>query len=491
MGSKNKNRSSIKDHSLVAKKLVAPFNTLPVPLTFASWGEDRLGELIWAALVVSQLPRVIALQAFGQLASLGGPYRNFPPEILAKKFDLSITGLSVNAEPLLEQVVHVLTSYSLSSHLLRPLLLLDCIPQKPRWRAAIGQDAEFSDWGLLEAAVGSCFNHQSQGATDLRWLTVFFETALGRIHLPYTEEGKRWRETLIRYPECSEEELKSARPFVRSTEGAIRTEKYCKTKFTGELWPELFVKTDCTLIQIKSAPLMSRLSVHHISLVREAVTVRYSASLKSSSPDTKADAVFGAALYGLRCIAELSDSDALRQGVAGRALLRTILELRINLAYLLKLDSDELWGAFRKYGASQAKLALLKLDAAEGTLPSFLNEETLEAIASEDLYHEFLDIPLGSWSGGDLRKLSDKSGSKEDYDKFYGWASTFVHGHWCAMRDSEFTTCLNPLHRFHRVVRPASRALEDSLPDAVHLLNEILTQVECAYPGGLPRLSMS
>ena len=82
----------------------------------------------------------------------------------------------------------------------------------------------------------------------------------------------------------------------------------------------------------------------------------------------------------------------------------------------------------------------------------------------------------------DLRRLAEESGTKGDYDRYYGWASGFVHGQWGAMRDSNFTHCLNPLHRFHRVPRPFHRMLEPSTDDALHLVNSILDDVNSAYP---------
>ncbi|WP_256364987.1 hypothetical protein [Pseudomonas sp. PDM25] len=51
------------------------------------------------------------------------------------------------------------------------------------------------------------------------------------------------------------------------------------------------------------------------------------------------------------------------------------------------------------------------------------------------------------------------------------------------MRDSNFTHCLNPLHRFHRIPLPFHRMMEPTTDDAVHLVNRILDDVNAAYPG--------
>ena len=85
--------------------------------------------------------------------------------------------------------------------------------------------------------------------------------------------------------------------------------------------------------------------------------------------------------------------------------------------------------------------------------------------------------------------MSEDSGTKGDYDRFYGWASGYVHGQWGALRDTGLTHCMNPLHRFHRVPLPWHRMMSDSLTDAVGLVNSILDTVERAYPGKIERVA--
>ncbi|MCK7574845.1 MAG: hypothetical protein MZV65_02420 [Chromatiales bacterium] len=63
-------------------------------------------------------------------------------------------------------------------------------------------------------------------------------------------------------------------------------------------------------------------------------------------------------------------------------------------------------------GAGQAKLNALRFDELMDA-PKHIDQSTIEAIAGEDLGEEFLNIELGSWSGLDLRKLSEKAGVKD------------------------------------------------------------------------------
>lgn len=101
-----------------------------------------------------------------------------------------------------------------------------------------------------------------------------------------------------------------------------------------------------------------------------------------------------------------------------------------------------------------------------------------------------VSVDVGHRVAADLRKLSEQVGLKDQYDRYYGWASSFVHGQWGPIRESVFRTCLNPLHRGHRC--PYENDPEQ-LPtvgrDIEHLLNEILSEVDRGYPSFPHRVS--
>ena len=136
---------------------------------------------------------------------------------------------------------------------------------------------------------------------------------------------------------------------------------------------------------------------------------------------------------------------------------------------------------YRAYGAGQAKLAFLKLQELEGGAES-IDVETLRELANEDFWEEFVAIDLGNWGKSNLRQLSQEAGAKEDYDRFYGWTSTFAHAHWCAIRDAVFDTCGNPLHRLHRIPRLTPRRLGNALADACLMTDRLLDLLSNRYP---------
>ena len=208
----------------------------------------------------------------------------------------------------------------------------------------------------------------------------------------------------------------------------------------------------------------------------------------TSSVDAQHDTVFGLGLYCLGLLQELLQFGYCNS-ISARTTLRTIAECYITLAYLAKKDDAELWQSYRVYGAGQAKLAFLRLDESDDE-PSYVDVLTLKELANENMWQEFLNIDLGHWNNTDLRKMSIAADVKDVYDRFYGWTSTFAHGHWGAIRDTVFYTCGNPLHRLHRIPRQSPRALPDALPDAGELADKILEIVAKLYPSFPHRVTL-
>jgi hypothetical protein len=132
-------------------------------------------------------------------------------------------------------------------------------------------------------------------------------------------------------------------------------------------------------------------------------------------------------------------------------------------------------------GVGQSKLALLKNLRMED-LPDFINLDDLQRYANEDIWQEFTTINLKSWAERNVRKMAEEAGVKDTYDKYYDWSSGYVHGHWGAVRDSVFTVCLNPLHRYHRIPFVPRLDMPSVLPDSARILNTMIEVVAHLYP---------
>jgi hypothetical protein len=281
-------------------------------------------------------------------------------------------------------------------------------------------------------------------------------------------------------------DMRSVRPFIRSSEPMLwmlNDGNMPNFRWSTQFWQECHERTPC--LYGSADPVASPLppSADFLPVVLEAIST-FTEHWLVTSPTTAIDAthegIFTFVLYALTCLLELLGANRTR--ITGRLLLRRLTECRINLAYLQKKNDPELWGKFRRYGAGQAKLVFLKLSEAKKP-PHSISLETLEQLANEDMWQEFVDIHLGHWAGADLRKMAEESGTKSIYDCHYGWTSGFAHSHWSAMRDATLTICLNPLHRAHRFPALNKPVQGDTLLDAVELVEEMVADLLKAYPG--------
>jgi hypothetical protein len=114
--------------------------------------------------------------------------------------------------------------------------------------------------------------------------------------------------------------------------------------------------------------------------------------------------------------------------------------------------------------------------------------EQLFLWANEDMWHEYQNIDFGSWAKKNLREIAQEAGVKETYDKHYPILSNTSHAHWPAIREMVFTQCINPLHRFHRIVDTPHFSYENLAAEMCKLLNQMLDDLNHLYPTFKPRL---
>ena len=471
-----KNRTSLQDHKKVGKQLQSGFAVVADKVTFSSWSNERLPEMIWAAIIRVIDGQDYAIEEFRRILSFIGEH-----EQKAQFSDVSLTGISKLPEALREQFVGFILENKTTASALVVLLLFDNLPARETWVNLLPK--EEPDISILMDAVGFNLPHQSQEATDCRWLKLMAQVISGKFHVP-REMAEEW----FGYP--YEGDLQKIRPSIRASEMAENPLVEKDLTWPNAFWDEAWRNSPCLALMeekestIEEVPSVSRTDI--TSLLNE-IESHWSDTHSTTAIDAKHDAVFGIALYVVKVLDEMLGI-GIGTGILGRLGLRTILEAHISLRYLLHKDDPELWKKWRAYGAGQAKLNALRFDELMDP-PKHINQSTIEAIAGEDLWEEFLNIELGSWSGLDLRKISEKAGVKDAYDAHYSWTSGYSHGTWGPVRESCFETCGNPLHRLHRY--PKQQSLPDTISDACLLVNAILDDLDKSYPGFSHRIADS
>lgn len=475
----SKSYATLKQHKQEGKSLIPPMLTVP-NVKFANWMNDRLPELLWATLIVSHLERQRALELFREVAAWAQKF-----ETVTVELDITHSGLARFDSTSLEEVLKLICSSSDVRAVLRPLLLLKELPAAENWRNALQSESEESDWNLLKVAIARTLNHQSDEATDCRWLRVIFEILAGKMKFPsHLEEVFK---ELFYYPDYGD--IHAVHPTVRAAEGALGVLGQKVDTWAASFWNQCMVDTICERRDDKqiSIPALGT-TVEQVNKIHDLLIEHLDKTRTTTAVDAKHDATFGFAFYSLSILRELLVM-GISTSILGRTGLRSLVECYLTLSYLMKKDDAHLWNTYRNYGSGQAKLAFLKLDDLEAKL-SYVDVDTLEQLASEDTWQEYVPINLGHWEKSNLRVMSDAAGVKPEYDKYYSWTSGYLHGHWSSIRDSVFETCMNPLHRLHRIPRHRTRYLNDTIPDACYLTDKVLEIIDANYPSFLQRVTL-
>jgi len=475
--SRQKTYSGIEQHKLISKTLTTPWANMP-NLKPSSWRDERLPELLWACILASCIDRDKALATFRSVI-------NHIEKNARDAYDkITHTGLSKLDDRKQREIIAIITTPAENKAVLHSLLLFDNLPVREQWKQFLPPRGDIDISPLIQG-VARTLDHQSQQATDCRWLFImnFLITGNAIIHDKEIIEG------FFYYPNRGD--MRKIRPHIRAMEGAFSLSNENLSNWPTKFWQEALDKTECyhlpaTQHQYEVNP---GTSLSRVNEVYQALRHHMNNTLTTTAIDPKHDTVFGIAFYCLSILNEL-----LRLGnstsILARSGLRTLLECFITLKYLSDKNEQSLWQSYRVYGAGQAKLSFIKLDELDQS-PNYVDKNTLQQLSNEDMWQEFLDINLGHWDNTDLRKMSRSAKCKEYYDKYYAWTSSFTHGHWGAIRDTVFETCGNPLHRLHRIPKENPRMLPDVIIDACFLTDKILELLSNIYPTFNPRVMVT
>jgi hypothetical protein len=391
-----------------------------------------------------------------------------------------------------DRIFAAVLSDSTARELLRPLILVHCLPDASHWRRHLDEAKPETDGQILAHAVADNFDHQSEKATDVRWMKVMHDIVSGQMQFPTSMRDLL--EDFRLYPDRGD--MRSVRPHIRAMEMGLRSIEIGGKDLNidappimGEaFWKEMKDKTDCILPRGFEPPTIPPKDLRDdVFAVVQEVQHHFDQTIATTDVDPRHDGAFGLVLFASSYLMSLASFYG-HDFPFSRIVLRSIVEAFITLEFLGTKDDPTLWSQYRRYGAGQAKLAFLK-NIREEDAPSFFDLHLMESLANEDMWMEFEDIHIGNWAKTDLRSMATQAGVKAEYDKYYDWTSGFAHGHWMAVRETAFVNCMNPLHRYHRIPGPPMSPLPSVLPDAAKLLNRMLDRLNQLYPSFKPRIT--
>jgi hypothetical protein len=481
-GSKKKSprrqSSGLKDHRQQKKTLTPPLLNLP-KLKLTSWPHTGVPECIWIAAVARET------------GSRGGPHvpldvlDEFAPEG-REIVDGRITRFAVVPEERRASAREALRSRApagLPEDLGHALSLY---PECPAfwlfqdWREANELDA---DRGIayLKELIESMIPARTSLSAELRMIPIARMAKNGKLRFGPAVETI---ELLPKYPTYLDAEDRAhVESFARSTWNILQQlDEDDRTEDWGRyFWRHSWEISDCD-------PTLGEAPVDDDEDLPSDES-NGSATSEPTLPEVRARfldilGTLGNDLRQLQLEAEIDTFDSevheVKLGLASRAfrllnrfvsdpslwtnemaphLVRSMVDERIVVAWLLKQDDPEMFERFKEYGRGKRKLLKLKLEelmdrddlAAEDV--SDLHK-SVEAEINIDSMEEFLTIDLGgSFSGKNIRQMAQETDLADLYSLSYQPLSSEAHGEWGSLAMFDLGHCGNPLHNYHRIGR--------------------------------------
>lgn len=334
----------------------------------------------------------------------------------------------------------------------------------------------------LIQTMNDIMNHQSNEATDIRFVALYFTLLSGKVILQ-----KDQLNLLETYSTAShsDEIMHIARPTVRSLEMIILDFEKIDYKYLKEFWRCVSEMTDCNIFVIKYSEEQRNIAAYMENL-HEVFTYLSELYVTTDPLSEKMIVLLGIATYSYKRMKEIYDHQ-LFNSILGRSCVRVLIEDYVMMKYLLKkeLDNNNIWRDFQLYGIGSYKLVLTRYRESGVSEESHFDEKHIEALVNEFENEESIDMDTKYFNDQKIRTKAEDIGEKDLY-KLYDYDTSFEHGLWGAIRESSLLKCDNPAHKYHCIpdVNDETR-LKSVLPDCVIIMNKTVSILDEIY--GIPK----
>lgn len=427
--------------------------------------------MLWAALVRSQTDQEMSIAIFNNASRW---WNNLEAD---SQTDPTSSHVAINdlPEPQKYDFVMTIAKSVPSTQILRPLLLVNNLPDYQIWKVCIAETPILSDWNTLKQAIFDSYDHQSQHATDIRWLRFMSHLHAGRLKLGSADELEKY----IKYPNHGDQ--RQVRPSIRAGEGALSGMlNHSERPWAESFWEFVWKKTAPMPAELEEGreEIPDGTAIDRLRLLLLHMREQYALS-KASSFSPKHEGSFGLTISAIQVALEVSQAN-LHQSIFGLYGLRQVLESMIYLAFLSQ-KGDYDWGRYAEYGYGQAKLISLKWDKVPESERLF-DGKAIEMFANEEKWDEFRDIELKSWTKHNLRQLAEYGGTKDLYDKYYDIISSIVHANWLGVSFAAYQYDANPLHRFCKIPRDRPVRFKSIIPAALDIIELMVETTLSLFP---------
>jgi hypothetical protein len=472
-----KNVSSLSDHKLYPRqgRVVTPFNdSLGDKLALSSWAKERMPQYLWLGLILMEYGREEGFEKAGAIL------KNISTQVttLSEPKFSQMFGLSHDEQISVFQII----LDQIEPFVLSPLTILYRAKDYPEFNEAFNDPEVHFEERLkrLVNAVEIYSPHQSNEATDLRFLTLTLHILGGKIHI--SKDAPIALESLSNYPHTNhdDEKMKMYRPTIRAMEGSFEESE--NSDFIPEFWKRIGMITRCSPIRMThdENTFDYQPFIKKYQKILEYVVNSYKAE---SLLDEKFDVIIGSITYALKVFCEVNNNN-LGNGVLGRPAVRMLIEILIILKYLLKRENDhpEIWLEYKLYGIGKYKIVLLKARENDLEESAHFSPPLVDMLVNEIKWEEFIDVDLKYFDKQGIREKSIEVGEKYLYDLFYDYDSSFAHGLWGAIREASMLKCNNASHQHHIVPDIfAVQNLPDVKADCFNIMMRLLDLLKQNY----------
>ena len=462
--------SKLSDHTFKKGKFITPINSLPTMQEFEdekSWTYGRMPEYLWIGLILKYFGRNVGLRKSYSIIYM---LHKLAPDLYTARLSQIL-----NLDPDIQKKFYSYIVHNGAKEALTPLTIFLTASKTPIFAEFFycpGQNVECRCEAIIQV-MRDIMDHQSNEATDIRFVALCFNLLSGKTYLP-----KGNADLLMTYSSCNHDDeiMRIARPTVRSLEMMILTFEKTNSTYLRDFWRCVSEMTECDIFAIQF-PEERRNVTAYMEKLHEVFADLSELFVVSDPLDEKMNVLLGIATYSYKRLKEIYEQQ-LFNSISGRSCVRVLIEDYIMMKYLVKTEPshNNIWRDYHLYGIGLYKLVLARHRENCVSEESHFDERYIEALVNEFKDEEFIDMDTKYFDQQNIRLKAEAVGEKNLYGLYYDYDSSFEHGLWGAIRESSLLKCNNPAHKYHCVpdVEDETR-LKTVLPDCVMVMNKTIS----------------
>lgn len=467
--------TSLKSYKLKKGKFISSWNEIMSPMEDnKSWTYGRLPEYLWIGLVFYKYGRNDGLKRLWAFL-----------QQLRKVVDLNHIRFSdfLSLSDTKREEVYRLMANELNIDSIAPLTVIISAETDTVFANVFSSSVSIEDRiNTISDCMKKVMNHQSNEATDIRYVVLYYSVLIGKLHLMNDQYDRLYRYQLLDH---SEEEMKSIRPLIRSTEMMLLTMEPVEGDYLELFWERVSELTECDLYMINHENEAAN-TASYVELIKNIFIYLQNVHKACNPLDKRTKIILGIATYSYKRLEE-AEEHKLYNTISGRSIIRSLIENYIMLKYLVikEMENGNVWNDYEQYGIGQYKLTLARYRELGSDRETHIDTKLLEALVNEYKFEEFIDMDTNYFNNDNIRRKAEIVNEKELYSLQYDYDSAYEHGLWGAIRECSMLKCDNPAHQYHCVPTVDNEIrLKSVFADCVYVMNKTIAFINELY--GIP-----